>query len=131
MLFAGGFLLLSVEAALPRKAEHRPSGGTPVSLHSFLRRFAAITGAFAGALPLHPATFEKVDETFHILYRNLHSKIGTNTAGTRFITLIFVTPSIFVANATINSDPTQVISAITASPPRYGSSTDASREMLP
>ena len=51
-------------------------------------------------------------------------------AGTRFITLIFVRPSIFKDRATMSSDPTQVISAMTASP-KKGERTEASREMLP
>ena len=51
-------------------------------------------------------------------------------AGTRFITLIFVTFSIFSPSATIRSEPTQVISAITVSLSR-GDSRPAAREIAP
>ena len=46
------------------------------------------------------------------------------------ITLIFVRFSMFRARAAISSEPTQVISAMTASPSR-GERKEASREMLP
>ena len=42
--------------------------------------------------------------------------MGRKMAGTRFITLILVSPSMFSDRATISRDPTQVISAMTASP---------------
>ena len=51
-------------------------------------------------------------------------------AGTRFMTLIFVRPSIFRLRATISKEPTQVISAMTASP-RRGERKAAAREMAP
>ena len=60
----------------------------------------------------------------------MHKKIGRMQAGTRFITLILVMPSMFSARATISSEPTQVISAITASP-RKGEIKEASREIRP
>ena len=48
-------------------------------------------------------------------HRNRQRRIGRNMAGTKFITLILVIPSIFRLMATISSEPTQVISATTAS----------------
>ena len=48
-------------------------------------------------------------------HRTRQRRIGRNMAGTKFITLILVTPSIFRLMATISSEPTQVISATTAS----------------
>ena len=45
-----------------------------------------------------------------------HSRMGRKMAGTRFITLILVRPSMFKDSATISKEPTQVISAMTASP---------------
>ena len=66
----------------------------------------------------------------HEVYINQHSKIGRKIAGTRFMTLILVPFSIFRLRATISREPTQVISAITASPSR-GDSSPAKREMAP
>lgn len=59
---------------------------------------------------------------------NLHSRIGRKMAGTRFMTLILVTPSMFSESATISREPTQVISAMTASP-RKGWRKEASTAM--
>ena len=66
----------------------------------------------------------------HEVYINRHSRIGRKIAGTRFMTLILVTFSIFRLRATISREPTQVISAITASPSR-GDSSPARREIAP
>ena len=63
-------------------------------------------------------------------YINRHSKIGRKIAGTRFMTLILVTFSIFRLRATISREPTQVISAITLSLSR-GASNPAAREIVP
>ena len=52
-------------------------------------------------------------------------------AGTRFMTLIFVTPSMFKDNAAMRREPTQVISFCTAALPIRGDNTPASREMEP
>ena len=65
------------------------------------------------------------------LYMKRHSRMGNRQAGTRFMTLIFVMPSIFRLRAAMSREPTQVISAITASPPRKGAMKDALREMSP
>ena len=51
-------------------------------------------------------------------------------AGTRFMTLIFVMPSILKDSATIINEPTQVISAMTASR-SSGSRKEARTAMLP
>ena len=56
--------------------------------------------------------------------KNRHKKIGRKIAGIRFMTLIFVMPSIFRLMAKIRREPTQVISAMTASP-RKGDNTEA------
>ena len=63
-------------------------------------------------------------------HMNRHSRSGGSIAGTRFITLIFVSPSIFKPIATIIREPTQVISAMTASP-RKGARKEARRAMAP
>ena len=44
----------------------------------------------------------------HEVYINQHSKIGRKIAGTRFMTLILVTFSIFRLRATISREPTPV-----------------------
>ena len=77
-----------------------------------------------------PMLVAKMASLLYEAYINRHSKIGRKIAGTRFMTLILVTFSIFRLRATISREPTQVISAITASPSR-GDSSPARREMAP
>lgn len=50
------------------------------------------------------------------VYINIHNTMGSKQAGTRLDTLILAIPRIFSASATISREPTQFISAITASP---------------
>ena len=65
-----------------------------------------------------------------LVYINVQKRIGRKMAGTRFMTLILVSPSILKASATISREPTQVISAMTVSL-RRGCRNEASREMDP
>ena len=65
------------------------------------------------------------------VYRIWHRRMGMRQAGTRFMTLIFVTPSMFKDNAAMRREPTQVISFCTAALPIRGDNTPASREMEP
>ena len=60
----------------------------------------------------------------------MQRKIGRKMAGTRFMTLIFVTPSMLRARAAIIKDPTQVISAMTLST-KKGSKKEAAKAISP
>ena len=64
------------------------------------------------------------------IYINVHSRMGRKMAGTRFMTLILVTFSMFRDRATISREPTQVISAMTVSL-SSGASSPAAKEMAP
>ena len=69
----------------------------------------------AGTL-LPPKPFYKhLPQGGSFLYINMHKMMGRKMAGTRFMTLTFVAPSMFSARAAIIKDPTQVISAMTLS----------------
>ena len=57
-----------------------PGEGSPLNpLLRFMKHkeSSALCGARAGALPLHPATFEKVDETFKRAYARRLLERGT------------------------------------------------------
>ena len=65
-----------------------------------------------------------------IRQKNLHSRIGMNTAGMKLSTLSFVSPSMFMPSAKISTEPTHVISDTTASA-SSGESTCASSAIAP